>query len=158
MTVWLLPLLLFSLVRMHCSLEHQAWNIVETQNYLLNKWTGKTLEAFSLLFFDPSAEIRGILLRFHNELPSTLPAGMLSNGSFTKRETDRDMLLLSTIAETGKSWFLKVLTKHPKMTLNVRGFQGQSNELESPIQVSVIDLFLFCFLEFLISLCSEDPC
>ena len=32
--------------------------------------------------------------------------------------------------------------KHPKMTLNVRGFQGQSDELESAIQVSVIDLFL----------------
>lgn len=41
----------------------------------------------------PLAEIRGNLASgFHNELPSTLPAGMLSNGSFTKRETDRDML------------------------------------------------------------------
>ena len=48
--------------------------------------------------------------------------------------------------------------KHPKLTINVRGFQGQSDGLESPIEVSVTDLFLFCFLEFLINLCSEDPC
>ena len=60
----------------------------------------------------PLAEIRENLASgFHNELPSTLPAGMLSNGSFTeKRDRQRHAKLLSTIIETGKSWFLKVLT------------------------------------------------
>lgn len=46
--------------------------------------------------------------------------------------------------------------KHPKLTINVRGSQGKSGNLESPIQVIVIDLFLPCLLGFQISMCLGD--
>lgn len=149
---------------MYYSPGHQAWNIVETQNYLLNKWTGKTMEVLCTLLpwslLQKSEKI--LLLDFIiNELPSTLPAGMLSNGSFTeKRETDRDMLSFYSPSwkQANHGFSNPNYHKHPKFTKNVRGFQGQSGELESPVQVNVTDSFLFCFLEFLISLCSEDPC